>query len=112
MQDHGFSPSELNEGFVVAINIQAKDGESDTVAAILEDLVAPTMSEPATKLFLPYRSPSEPSNLFVFELYENEAGWGAHQDTEHFKDAIKELLPRVSRRERLPYIPYASIRPE
>ena len=108
MQNEGYSPSELNEGFVVAINIEAKDSEADAVANILERLVAPTMAEPGTKLFLPYRSPNEPSSFFVFELYENEAGWGAHQDTQHFKDAIKELLPRVSRRERIPYIPYTS----
>jgi quinol monooxygenase YgiN len=106
MQTTSFTPKDLNDGFVVAITIEAKMGESNRVAAILEELVPPTMAEPGVKLFLPYRSPTSPSLFFIFELYVNEAAWGAHQETEHFKDAIKELLPRVAKRERVPFIPY------
>ncbi len=103
-----YAARDLNDGFVVAINLEAKDGEGDAVAAILEDLVAPTMAEPGTKLFLPYRSPDDSAHFFVFELYKNEAGWGAHQKTEHFKAAIEQLLPKLSRRDRVPYVPYVS----
>ena len=103
-----FTPQELNDGFVVAIDIQAKDGEAETVAAILEGLIAPTMAEPGVKLFLPYRSPDDPARFFIFELYRNEDGWAAHQETAHFKAAVAELLPRVSRRERVPFLPFAS----
>ncbi|HYB08870.1 MAG TPA: putative quinol monooxygenase [Alphaproteobacteria bacterium] len=109
MRKNSFSPRDLNDGFVVAINIEAKTGESEKVAAILESLVAPTMAEPGVKLFLPYRSPTSPTSFFIYELYVNEAGWGAHQETAHFKEAIKELLPRVAKRERIPFIPYATI---
>ncbi len=109
MQETGLTHEDLNNGFVVAINIEAKPDEAKSVAAILEGLVAPTMAEPGMKLFLPYRSPSDPAQFFIFELYRNQAAWGAHQETEHFKAAIKELLPRVSRRERVPFVPYASI---
>jgi quinol monooxygenase YgiN len=103
-----FTSKDLNDGFVVAINIEAKPGESDNVAAILENLISPTTAEPGVKLFLPYRSPTSPSSFFLFELYVNEAAWGTHQQTEHFKNAIKELLPRVSKRERVPFIPYVT----
>ena len=106
MPEISFTPNELNEGFVVAINIEAKENEADSVAAILEGLVAPTMAEPGVKLFLPYRSPTEPWQFFVFELYKNEKGWGDHQETEHFKEAIKDLLPRCAKRVRVPFVPY------
>jgi (4S)-4-hydroxy-5-phosphonooxypentane-2,3-dione isomerase len=106
MQKNSFTPNDLNDGFVVAINIEAKAGESDAVAAILEGLVKPTMAEPGVKLFLPYRSPTSPSSFFIFELYVDEAGWGAHQETSHFKKAVAELLPRLMRRERVPFVPY------
>src|SRR2546426_168172 len=109
MPDMSFSPSALNDGFVVAINIEAKDGEADTVARVIEDLVAPTMAEPGVKLFLPYRSPTNPAQFFIFELYRTAAGWDAHQQTAHFKAAVAELLPRVSRRERVPFVPYATV---
>jgi quinol monooxygenase YgiN len=106
MRTASFTPQDLNDGFVVAITIEAKPGEADTVAALLASLVTPTMAEPGVKLFLPYRSPTSPALFFIFELYVDEAGWGAHQETAHFKAAVKELLPRVTRRERVPFIPY------
>ena len=59
----------LNDGFVVAIMLAAKEGEADAVAEILEVLTPPTMAEPGVKLFLPYRSPTNPSHFFIFELY-------------------------------------------
>jgi quinol monooxygenase YgiN len=96
----------LNEGFVVAIILEARDGEAETLAEILRVMTAPTMAEPGVKLFLPYRSPTNKSLFFVFELYVNEAGWAAHEATDHFKAAIKELLPRVTRRERVPFTPF------
>jgi quinol monooxygenase YgiN len=109
MKKTGFTPKELNDGFVVAITIEAKPGEADTVAAVLASLVAPTMEEPGVKLFLPYRSPTNPSLFFIFELYADESGWAAHQETAHFKAAVGKFLPLVSRRERIPFIPYAPV---
>jgi len=52
-----YAPADLNNGFVVAIEIVAKAGEEDTVARGLETMIEPTLAEPGVKLFLPYRSP-------------------------------------------------------
>jgi quinol monooxygenase YgiN len=98
--------TDLNDGFVVAITIEARDGEEETIAALLEGLVAPTMAEPGVKLFLPYRSPTDPKLFFIFELYRNEADWAAHQETAHFKAAVGDLVSRTARRERVPFVPY------
>ena len=96
----------LNEGFVVAIHLEAMEGEADAVAEILRVMTPPTMAEPGVKLFLPYRSPSNPAHFFIFELYVDEAGWKAHERTDHFKSAIEGLLPRLVRRERVPFVPF------
>ena len=109
MQTANFTPKDLNDGFVVAITIEAKPGEADRMAAILQDLAAPTMAEPGVKLFLPYRSPTNPSQFFVFELYVNEAAWGSHQDTPHFKEAVKYIIPNAARRERIPFVPCQAV---
>ena len=106
MQTPSFTPTDLNDGFVVAITIEAKPGDEDSVATILDVMVEPTMAEPGVKLFLPYRSPGNPALFFVFELYVDEAGWAAHQETEHFKKAIPQLLPLLKRRERIPFVPF------
>ncbi len=104
-----FTSQDLNDGFVVAIDIRAEDGEAETVAKILGGLIAPTLAEPGVKLFLPYRSPEDPARFFIFELYRSEDGWAAHQETAHFKAAIAALLPRVASRERVPFVPYATV---
>jgi quinol monooxygenase YgiN len=96
----------LNDGFVVAIMLEAKEGQADALAETLRVLTPPTMAEPGVKLFLPYRSPTNPLMFFIFELYVNEAAWGAHEATDHFKAAIAQLLPTVARRERVPFIPF------
>ena len=106
MTETTFTPDQLNDGFVVAIEIVAKAGEEDAVAGALAALVRPTMAEPGVKLFLPYRSPSDPAAFFIFELYQNEAGWAEHQRTDHFKAFVETMLPRITRRERVPYVPF------
>jgi quinol monooxygenase YgiN len=85
---------------------EAKEGEADALAEILRDMTPPTMAEPKVKLFLPYRSPTNPALFFVFELYVDESGWAAHEATDHFKAAVKALITRVTRRERVPFIPF------
>jgi len=106
MQNTTFTPTDLNDGFVVAIMLEAKPGEEQAIASILDVMTAPTMAEPGVKLFLPYRSPTNPALFFVFELYVEEAGWAAHERTAHFKEAVAGLLPRVIRRERVPFVPF------
>src|ERR1700712_4740426 len=109
MSQKAFTPAELNQGFVVAIQIVAKPGEENIVADALQSLIQPTMAEPGVKLFLPYRSPTDPTSFFIFELYQDEAGWAEHQKTAHFKSFADNLLPRIAKRERIPFVPYASI---
>ena len=103
-----YAPADLNNGFVVAIEIVAKAGEEDAVAHGLEIMIEPTMAEPGVKLFLPYRSPTNPRAFFIFELYLNEQGWADHQRTDHFKGFIDTMLPRLEKRVRVPYVPYAA----
>lgn len=109
MKKQSYTPTDLNKGFVVAINIEAKNGEEDAVGAVLQGLVAPTMAEPGVKLFLPYRSPTNPASFFIYELYVDEAGWQQHQETAHFKAAIEKLLAKTAKRERIPFVPYFDV---
>ena len=108
MHTSSFTPKDLDQGFVVAITIEAKPGEGERMAAVLQGLVAPTMAEPGVKLFLPYRSPTNPLLFFVYELYHDEAGWAAHQITPHFLEAVKYIVTNAARRERIPFVPFAA----
>jgi quinol monooxygenase YgiN len=108
MTEQSFAPQDLNQGFVVAIYLEAKPGEEARLAASLQALIGPTMAEPGVKLFLPYRSPTDQKTFFVYELYHDESGWGAHQQTPHFKAFVDDMLPRLARRERIPFVPFAT----
>jgi quinol monooxygenase YgiN len=95
----------MNDGFVVAITLEANEADIDKVVEIQRWLTPLSQAEPGVKLFLPYQSPDNRALFFVFELYVDEAGWKAHQETDHFKKAIPELLPLLRRRERIPFVP-------
>lgn len=99
----------LNAGFVVAIMIEAKDGKADRLAALLAELTPPSNAEQGMKVFLPYRSPTDEKCFFIYELYDNEAAWRAHQETEHFKKALPLLLQLAAKRERVPFVPFLSL---
>ncbi len=106
MKKPSYTLAEINQGFVVAINMEAHPGDGDKLAAVLQSLVPPSSAEPGMKIFQPYRSPSDPLKFFVFELYVNEAAWGAHQETAHFEAVVGDILRFAAKRERVPFIPY------
>jgi hypothetical protein len=46
MKKSSYTPADLNDGFVVSVMIEAKEGEGDAVAGLIAQLVAPTLAEP------------------------------------------------------------------
>jgi quinol monooxygenase YgiN len=98
----------LNKGFVVMVRITAKPGEADAIASILQSLAGPSMAEPGMKFFMPYRSPQDPAQFLVYELYENAAGWDAHNASPHFLAAVDDLVARAAHRERIPFVPFVT----
>jgi quinol monooxygenase YgiN len=109
MKKSSYTLADLNDGFVVVVMLEAREGEADAVAEIQRKLITPTLAEPGVKAFIPYRSPANPSLFFIYELYVDEAAWGAHQESAHFKALIPDLLPRLARRERIPFVPFMTI---
>ncbi len=98
----------LNAGFVVMVRITAKNGEADVVAEILQSLAGPSMAEPGMKFFMPYRSADDPSQFFVYEIYEDAAGWDAHNASPHFLAAVDNLVEKAAHRERIPFAPFVT----
>jgi len=93
--------SEIEHGFVVTAFWEARDGEEETVAAILSRFVPKAQQEPGVLMFVVHRSRTEPAKFFFYEVFKNEDAFGAHQQTEHFKQLIAgEALPKLAKRER------------
>lgn len=93
------------DGFSVSIQITAKPGEGDAIAALLQGLVEPSMAEPGVKVFAPYRSPDDPLKFFVYELYVDRAGWDAHNESPHLLAVINDIVAKAAYRKRVPYLP-------
>jgi quinol monooxygenase YgiN len=87
--------------YVVVATWTARDGEQDAVAAAIDALIDPSRAEPGNLLYQPHRDPSDPHVFFLYEQYEDEAGYAAHAESEHFQRyAVGDAIPRLASRER------------
>jgi hypothetical protein len=57
MKKSSYAPADINDGFVVAVTIEAKEGEADAVAALIAGLVAPTLARASSFSFPIARRP-------------------------------------------------------
>lgn len=91
-------------GLAVSAIWEAKTGEEDAVAGILARLGEAARGEPGVKLFLVHRGTANPGQFMFYELFEDEAAFAAHQQTDHFKSlVIEQGLPKLTKRERVQY---------
>lgn len=91
-------------GLLVVAQWEAREGEGDRVAAILQRFLPEAQREPGAKLFLIGRSRDNPGQFLFYELFRDEAAFKAHQESAHFKAHIAgEALPLLAKRERAQY---------
>ena len=88
-------------GLLVVAQWEAREGEADNVAAILDRFLPEAQREDGAKLFLISRSRENPAQFLFYELFRDEAAFKAHQESAHFKTYIAgQALPLLARRER------------
>jgi quinol monooxygenase YgiN len=93
-----------NGGLLVVAQWEAKEGEADKVAGILDQFLPEAQREPGTQLFLIARNKDNPAQFLFYELFRDEAAFKAHQESGHFKTYIAgQALPLLARRERAQY---------
>ncbi|WP_246562650.1 putative quinol monooxygenase [Bradyrhizobium liaoningense] len=91
-------------GLLVVAQWEAKPGEADKVAAILDRFLPEAQREDGVKLFLISRGKDNPAQFLFYELFRDEAAFRAHQESTHFKTYIAgEALPLLAKRERAQY---------
>lgn len=90
--------------YVVAATYTVKPGEQERVREILETMAPLSREEPGCLFYQAHRSPENPSIFFLYEQYENEEAYWAHQETTHFKEHIVGgAIPLLERRQRAFY---------
>ena len=87
--------------YVVCAKWTAKDGMEERLAEICEEMTEPSRAEPANHFYQAHRSPEDPRLFYLYEQYVDEAGYQAHQDSEHFQRlVVGEAIPHLESRER------------
>jgi quinol monooxygenase YgiN len=82
--------------YVVCAKWTAKEGKEDRLAAICEEMTEPSRAEPANRFYQAHRDPENPRLFFLYEQYEDLAGYEAHMDSEHFTRLVKEeAIPEI-----------------
>jgi len=91
-------------GLLVVAQWEAKEGEADKVAAILDSFLPDAQREAGAMLFLISRAKDNPAQFLFYELFRDEAAFKAHQESAHFKTYIAgQALPLLAKRERAQY---------
>lgn len=93
-----------NGGLLIVAQWEAREGEADKVAAILDRFLPEAQREEGAKLFLISRGKENPAQFLFYELFRDEAAFKAHQESAHFRTYIADqALPLLARRERAQY---------
>jgi quinol monooxygenase YgiN len=91
-------------GLLIVAQWEAKDGEADKVAGILDRFLPEAQREEGAMMFLISRSRDNPVQFLFYELFRDEAAFKAHQESAHFKTYIVgQALPLLAKRERMQY---------
>ena len=88
--------------YVVAAKWRANPGKADRLLEVIREMTPPSRAEPGCRFYQAQRSEEDADLFFLYEQYVDEAGYEAHQDSEHFtrlvkQEAIPELLAERER---------------
>jgi quinol monooxygenase YgiN len=104
IKERTISDAVKDGGLLVVAQWEAKEGQADRVAGILDRFLPEAQAEPGNRLFLIGRAKDNPAQFLFYELFRDEAAFKAHQESAHFKTYIAgEALPLLAKRERTQY---------
>jgi quinol monooxygenase YgiN len=87
--------------FVLAVGLVIKPDQVDRfMSMLLENGKAARETEPGCRQFDVLVDPKDRTRVMLYEVYEDEAAFQAHQQTPHFKRYIADAIPLVQSRDR------------
>lgn len=82
--------------YVVSAKWRAKPGKEERLKALCEEMTEPSRAEPGNVFYQVQRSLEDPQLFYLYEQYVDEAGYVAHQESEHFTRLVKgEAIPEL-----------------
>ena len=86
--------------FVLVVNIRIKPENVDAFMAKLQENAKAARTEPGCRQFEVLVDPKDRAKILLFEVYNDEAAFEAHQQTPHFRKYLADAVPMLASRER------------
>ena len=86
--------------FVLAVNLRIKPENVEKFMAGLLANAREARKEPGCRQFEVLVDPADKTQVMLFEVYDDDRAFEAHQQTPHFKKYVAEAVPLLASRER------------
>jgi (4S)-4-hydroxy-5-phosphonooxypentane-2,3-dione isomerase len=86
--------------YVLAVNLRVKPEHIKRFMAGLLVNAREARKEPGCRQFEALVDVTDPTKVLLFEVYDDEKAFEAHQRTPHFKQYFAEAVPLLASRER------------
>ena len=86
--------------FVLAVTIRIKPDNVDAFMKGVLENARNARKEPGCRQFEVLVDPAERTKVMLFEVYDDEKAFEAHQQTPHFKKYTAQAVPLLASRER------------
>jgi (4S)-4-hydroxy-5-phosphonooxypentane-2,3-dione isomerase len=86
--------------FVLAVQIRIKPDNVEKFMQALQTNAREARKEPGCRQFDVLVDPNEKTKVMLYEVYNDDKAFEAHQQTPHFKKYLAEAVPLLASRER------------
>jgi quinol monooxygenase YgiN len=86
--------------FVLVVNIKIKPENVERWMKMAQENAREARKEPGCRQFEVLIDPKDKTKVLLFEIYNDEKAFEAHQATPHFKKYLAEAVPLLASRER------------
>jgi quinol monooxygenase YgiN len=86
--------------FVLQVNLKIKPENVDAFMQKALENAREARKEPGCKQFDVLVDPKDKTKVMLYEIYNDEKAFEAHQQTAHFKKYVAEAVPLLASRER------------
>ena len=87
--------------YVLQVALRIKKENIDAFMGKVLENAAHARTEPGCRRFDVLVDPKDPALSMLYEIYDDEAAFVAHQATAHFKKYVTEAVPLLESRERI-----------
>jgi quinol monooxygenase YgiN len=94
--------------FVNAVDLDIVPAERENYLAAIKENGAAAAMEPGCRRFDILNLANDPNHFLLYEVYDNEAAFKAHRETEHFKKYAAATAKMVAKRDARPMSVIAS----